>query len=605
MQGFYKVAAITLAAAVGVLAYDVLQRDRPDADDLARVRLDPASGVLTFWKPGVSTRIVYASLMGPGEPAMRISETWISLFEELYSDRLAANAAPPDAARDDEPFVRATLAQVAPFLPEAGRRLSAIAALADAGEIERQTDDLEGWLTERQMFVQPPGPKAPARQRAEALRGLVEGLQALSTRAAAAPRAQVRTRRVAVERRWQGRWVLSANRPRFLTGRDVPDIICSDKMELLALVQDGYAVPMDAPLPGAAVSPLDGPDTWGQPARTWRQAFIAPLLEDGKYAFLDGEAGRHVFLIPTACSAFCIFYNQVLFQKAGIEKPPRTWPEFMAACGRLKAAGIYPMTGDRTIYADYWMRWLIFRSMGPEAWEQTITGVPAGAPPPRRKCVPPWTGPAYQAAFAQIQLMREKGYFDPDFKGSTFPAAQRGFAAGGAAMMICGTWLASELSGYKDIRSGDRFKLGCFSFPQWPGGRERDQRAAHAQVIGMMICRQGRATVHAVELAKFLCAREHPDLVYRNDSISCMADADFPPALQGIEEDFRNATAIYSRMPEIYARRFNAAAIVPLFNDFFLKEKGEPGFMPVDEFLRALDRRNARYLAGGGEEGYE
>ena len=172
-------------------------------------------------------------------------------------------------------------------------------------------------------------------------------------------------------------------------------------------------------------------------------------------------------------------------------------------------------------------------------------------------------------------------------------------------MMICGSWLVQELGGYKDIETRGKFELGCFPFPRWPGGREQDQRAAHAGCYGLMVCRQGRATRHAVELVKYLSARDHPDMVYRNAQISCMRDAGFSPDLAGIEADFKAATAIYDRAPNVYARRFGASTLGPLFTRFFLKEKGEAGYLSVDEFLETLDRETRAYLRNGGEEGYE
>ena len=39
----------------------------------------------------------------------------------------------------------------------------------------------------------------------------------------------------AIEERWDGRWVLSTNRPRFLTGTDVPDLIAGSLAELRIL----------------------------------------------------------------------------------------------------------------------------------------------------------------------------------------------------------------------------------------------------------------------------------------------------------------------------------------------------------------------------------
>jgi len=256
------------------------------------------------------------------------------------------------------------------------------------------------------------------------------------------------------------------------------------------------------------------------------------------------------------------------------------------------------------------MMWLIWRALGPEAWESTITGVPPDKPLPERKSQPSWTDPCYHEVFSQIRALREREYFRQGFQGLTWPASQRGFASGDAAMMICGSWLVQELGGYKDIETAGKFEIGCFSFPGWPGGREQDQSAANAIAYGLMVCRQGEATRHAIELVKYLSAHEYHDMVHKNAQISCMKDADFPPDLGGIEEDFKNATAMYSRGPHVYARRFNALVLNPLYERFFLKEidkegKPESGFLSVEEFLRTLDAETTAYLKGGGEEGYE
>jgi ABC-type glycerol-3-phosphate transport system substrate-binding protein len=394
--------------------------------------------------------------------------------------------------------------------------------------------------------------------------------------------------------------VLSANRPRFLTGREVPDIIEGGKAELRALVEDDYAVPLDVPLAGETLSPLDGPDTYGKPERPWREAFIAAMLKDGKYPIADPVRREHTYFVPLTCCTYCIFYNEVLFKRAGIDRPPRTWPEFIAVCEKLKAAGIHPLTADMEAYSEVWVMWLIYRALGAEAWEGTITGVPTGAPGRPRVCDPPWTDPRYREILTQIRVLRDRGYFDPAFAGSPWPAAQRAFASGSAAMMINGSWLVQELGGYEEAASARTFKLKCFSFPQWPGGRPQDQAAAFAGTFGMMVCRQGRATRHAIELVKYLSAKDHPDMVHENALISCMKDADFPPALAGVADDFRSAPLVYNREIKDYAPRFYAAVLLPSYVKFFLADSA-----PVDEFLARLQEQTTAYLNRGGEGGYE
>lgn len=606
MRLFYKLVLAVVIAAAAVITYDLFQAEVEKGGGDPRIRFDSSSGQFTFRKPEVSIRIVFASMFGPGEPVMRVRDDWIYMFEEDYSDLLASKSGRTLSDDEKDRFVRKTLRQAEQVLAKASRQLDAIGSVEDPGKKSQQIEELTTWLAGRYIFLAPLAPKATADQKLQALRDLIGGLEKLAKDSNPAGKVRVAPRLVEVERRWQGRWVLSANRPRFLTGREVPDIMTGSKMELLALVQDHYAVPLSVPLAGQTVSPLDAPDTYGDPKRRWRDAFVANMLEEGKYDFLDDPAVKgKIYLAPLTCSTFCIFYNQVLFEKAGIDSPPRTWKQFLDVCERLKAAGITPLTADATVYSDMWMTWLIYRALGPEAWEGTVAGVPPGKPPAERHSDPPWTDPKYQAVFREIRKLRDRGYFDKDFLGSTWPAAQRGYAKGSAAMMICGSWLVQELSGYKDIASAEVLQLSCFSFPRWQDGRKQDQSAAWVAPYGLMVCRQGKATPHAIELVKYLSAKDHPDMVHKNAQISCMADADFSADLAGIAEDFKSAPAVYTNSPTIYARRFNAQKLGPMYRDFFRAAESGAGDQTVEQFLKALQEANTAYLENGGEEGFE
>jgi hypothetical protein len=79
-----------------------------------------------------------------------------------------------------------------------------------------------------------------------------------------------------------------------------------------------------------------------------------------------------------------------------------------------------------------------------------------------------------------------------------------------------------------------------------------------------------------------------------------MKDADVPPALAGVADDFRNAPIVYTGDPRDYAPRFCADVLLPTYVEFFLAESAS-----VDEFLARLARKSAAYLENGGERGYE
>jgi ABC-type glycerol-3-phosphate transport system substrate-binding protein len=56
-------------------------------------------------------------------------------------------------------------------------------------------------------------------------------------------------------------------------------------------------------------------------------------------------------------------YNKDLFEKAGLdpEAPPKTWDELLAACEKLKTAGIEPLGGG--VQDGYWSEWYISHSL--------------------------------------------------------------------------------------------------------------------------------------------------------------------------------------------------------------------------------------------------
>jgi len=619
---FYSLCILTLVSAVIVGVYDLFQAEIEETAPSERIVCDPQAGTVVFEKPAPTVRIVYASMFGPGEPFMRVRGKWLDRFEVVYSERLSAEATARLTDDERAHFYARRRRHAVETGRKARARLDALQGLEQEAR-QAEVEALVQWLDRRDVAV------SGARERPtfDDLNEAVHLLERLPTTLAPdaavrpeapAPRPEVRAPvRVIVERRWQGRWVLSTNRPRFLTGREVPDIIVGSKMELYALAQDDYAVALNEPLPGESVAPLDTPDSWGDPRRRWRDAFIPAMLEEGKYAFMedkhalkswDGQSRDRrscVYLAPMWCSTICMFYNARLFEKAGITTVPRTWPAFLDTCKRLKAAGIAPLTADQDVYSDMWLTWLVLRALGPEAWVNTMAGVPPDKPVRERRSDPPWTDERYQRVCAAIRELRDRGYFKEGFLGSTWPAAQGGFANGDAAMMICGSWLPQELAGYKDEQSEGGIKLRCFSFPQWPGGPAEDQTAAYAIVYGMMICRQGRATPHAIELVKYLSANDHKDLVFKNAVIGCVKEAAFPPDLEDIREDFLNARKVYSTNPTIFARRYNASTLLPLYQRFFRKAKGENGYMTEDAFLRILQEKTEAYLKNGGEEGYE
>ena len=70
-------------------------------------------------------------------------------------------------------------------------------------------------------------------------------------------------------------------------------------------------------------------------------AMIEPVVRQG-----CTHSSGNIYLSPLSTAAFScsgIFWNQELFEKAGIETFPSTWEEFWSCCDKLSAAGITPL----------------------------------------------------------------------------------------------------------------------------------------------------------------------------------------------------------------------------------------------------------------------
>jgi len=288
MRLFYLLSLAVLMAVLVVFAYDLFQAEIEKESGSPRFLYDPRTNEFTFQKPQRLLRIVYASMFGPGEPVMRVRDKWIGEFEREYAELLSERATRALSDEETRRFIADCLERLEGTAQGARRRWQQIEAVRDEDSSSKLAEGLLAWLERRQVSVkQSASGEVLPTGRKELVGKLVESLLALVNDKSAYDRVRVEARqRVEVERRWQGRWVLSANRPRFLTGREVPDIIVGSKMELVALVEDDYAVALDEPLPGETVSPLDSPDTYGKPSRRWRDAFIPTMLEEGTYPFI-------------------------------------------------------------------------------------------------------------------------------------------------------------------------------------------------------------------------------------------------------------------------------------------------------------------------------
>ena len=407
--------------------------------------------------------------------------------------------------------------------------------------------------------------------------------------------------------RWDGRWVLSANRPRFLTGSDVPDIIVGSNTELRILMREDLGLPLDEPLPGASKESwrtrgvLRGEAAYDDPHRTWADEFYPWALERSRYTVSPEDhtvsenphkpGEQVIYFLPRLAYAFPIFYNKAHFRLIGRDPDdtPKTVEEFEDICRQLIAKGKEPIANDGAVYVDLWWSWLIYRTIGYDRFADTVMNKP-GAP----RLAGPNADPRYLQIAQRMRKWRDDGFWMKNFSSSMWPGAQRDFGNGRCTFLLSGTWIPTELA---STRNPDKavFDLGCFAFPQVTGGTG-DADSIMVGLEGFVLCRQGRNTENAVVLLRYLTARGGSGLAKKLNYISTTRGVPFPPALAGIERAMTTAPAskFLGDGPAWYAPKFSKFVLSETFPDFFLvREKS----LSPEQFVETLEQNAQRHYA--------
>lgn len=303
---------------------------------------------------------------------------------------------------------------------------------------------------------------------------------------------------------------------------------------------------------------------------------LTPFVEEAGYErtglplFLqvakENGGGRYKSL-PYQPFIFNVFYNKALFAKAGIEKEPATWEEFLSVCEQLKQAGIIPFTFDDA-YAISFFGYHLGRYIGQEEVEDVVVNGK-------------WQEtPEVLATATDIQTMADKGYFSAQIMENVWPTGQETeIAAGKAAMCLNGSWLPNEV---KKI-TGPDFSWGCFSYPAVAGGKADTSYANYgAQVLA--VNKDSKLAKEAFHLIEKITRGEY-DAKLAQDSLGIPSDITntaWPKELEAIKP-------VLEQTAHCWAWAANANKNIEIQPD--LKEnfiKLAAGKMSAEEFVRAM-----------------
>lgn len=158
------------------------------------------------------------------------------------------------------------------------------------------------------------------------------------------------------------------------------------------------------------------------------------------------ESDGSIYLAPLSTAAFScsgIFWNESLFEQAGIKEFPKTWDEFFVCCSKLRQNGITPI-GLHT-EGTGWAAMLVATA--------EMADTPEGAEFMEQEYPSSYNNDSvYHMAETLQRLFR---YTSDDAVNSDFDVAYNNFISGKTAMLANGYWMIDQIP--KDLAGSIRF----------------------------------------------------------------------------------------------------------------------------------------------------
>lgn len=272
--------------------------------------------------------------------------------------------------------------------------------------------------------------------------------------------------------------------------------------------------------------------------------------------------------IPYQPFVFAFFYNEEIFNEAGVTSVPNTWEEFLAACEKIKNAGYYPITCD-----DAYITCMIGYHLGRLIGEEGVTDVVMNGN---------WAeNPAVLEMAQAYEQLASLGYFSPNLGSNVWPSGQNGeFALGEVGMYLNGSWLPNEVRGI----TGDDFQWGCFSYPSVPNGVNGPETANFGGQV-FAINKNSEVAPEAFELICYITQGQY-DALLSEMSLGIPADTsntNWPAQLAAVEPVMANLSGRFSWAVNVEANN----DITPAIKENFTKLCA--GEITAEQFVAAME----------------
>lgn len=208
------------------------------------------------------------------------------------------------------------------------------------------------------------------------------------------------------------------------------------------------------------------------------------------------SVGGKLKVMPLTMQGFGIYYNKAAFKKAGLdpEKAPKAAADFLAACAKLQAAGLVPVTTGQTYTIDFFLRAQAATVYGPN-----VAGLFDGTQK--------FDNPVFKESAAFVKTLVDKGYLEKDgFSRPYFMDSIDKFAAGNGAIFV---GLLSDVGNWKAFSDGfGAANVGYFPAINFPDTKYKDQQVMQGAGIGYGVMKWAKNQKLAAAYVKFVSTGE-------------------------------------------------------------------------------------------------
>lgn len=226
--------------------------------------------------------------------------------------------------------------------------------------------------------------------------------------------------------------------------------------------------------------------------KEWGGGFTEGALE---YYRVPGKEGTYG--IPMESGLIGVYWNEDLFQKAGIDTFPETWSQFTDAITKLKDSGVIPIAlGAKTSYmAGHLHDQIFYKWLGIDAAKQL------GA---REKS---WTDKDVVETLQFVDDLNKMGALPEGAAGISDDIVLSQFQQGEAAMMITGPWNISNFTDKEKCKVADSVRVAKFPyFDEKPEFKNDDMQTLSPYMVNGKL--EGREKELTIELLKMLTSKE-------------------------------------------------------------------------------------------------